>query len=421
MKLIKTSFFSAIITFIRIASGFVAGKVIAMFTGPAGVALIGQFSNFITIVLTFANGAINTGVVKYTAEYENEEEKLKQLFSTSLKISIYCSAFIGIILLVGGSYFSYLMFGSSIYISPIRVLGITIILYSLNSLLISILNGKKEIKTYTVVNTTGSIVGLLFTIVLVFFLKLQGALYALVLTQSIVFFVTMFIVIKSHWFSWSYFNRLFDKKTALKLSQFSLMAIVSSLTGPVAQIILRNMLIAKLGIDSAGYWQGMMRISDGYLLLTTTSLATYYLPKLASVKTDKELRREIFQGYKIIVPTVFVGCVMIFFLRFFIINILFTNAFSSMESLFFWQLVGDFFKIAAYIFAYMMLAKAMTKIFIITEVLFNISYILLGYICVHFFNLKGITIAFAINYLIYLMAMAIIFRKLIFKRPKENF
>jgi O-antigen/teichoic acid export membrane protein len=414
LKLIKTSFFSAIITFIRIASGFVAGKVVAIFTGPAGVALIGQFTNFISIILTFANGAINNGVVKYTAEYEGNGAQLKILFSTSLKISIYCSAIIGVILLFGTSFISQWLFNTTIYNNPIRVLGITIILYSLNSLLISILNGKQQIKTYTLVNTAGSIIGLLFTIILVYLYKIQGALYALVLAQSIVFFVTLTMIIKSSWFSWSYFNQPFDKNTARKLSHFSLMAIVSALTMPVSQIVLRNLLINRLGINSAGYWQGVMRVSDGYLLLITTSLSTYYLPKLASLHTKEDLRKEIFQGYKVILPIVFVGCVLIYLLRFFIIHLLYTKEFEAMSSLFAFQLVGDFFKIAAWILAYLMVAKAMTKTFIITEILFSITYVLLGYLCVGLFNINGITIAFALNYLIYLIVMIIVFRKLLF-------
>jgi len=415
LKLIKTSFFSAIITFIRIASGFVASKVVALFTGPAGIALIGQFSNFITIALTFANGAINTGVIKYTAEFEGDEQQLKTLFSTAFKISVACSAIFGLVLLCIATYISQWLFHSSLYINPLRVLGVTIILYALNSLLISILNGKKEIKKYTLVNTIGSIVGLVFTVVLVYFYKITGALYALVLAQSIVFFVTLTMIVKSSWFSKSYFNQSFNKETARKLSGFSLMAIVSALTVPVSQIILRNMVINKLGMNDAGYWQGIMRISDGYLLLVTTSLSTYYLPKLSSLNNDDDLRKEIYHGYKIILPVVFTSCLLIYWLRFFITHMLYSKEFEAMTQLFAFQLIGDFFKMAAWILAYLMLAKAMTKAFIITEVVFSVSYVLLGYVCIHLFNLNGITIAFAINYFIYLIIMIALFRKLLFK------
>jgi PST family polysaccharide transporter len=94
---------------------------------------------------------------------------------------------------------------------------------------------------------------------------------------------------------------------------------------------------------------------------------------------------------------------------------LYSKEFEAMTQLFAFQLIGDFFKMAAWILAYLMLAKAMTKAFIITEVVFSISYVLLGYVCIHLFNLNGITIAFAINYFIYLIIMIALFRKLLFK------
>ncbi|UTN04635.1 O-antigen translocase [Flavobacterium bizetiae] len=415
MKLIKTSFFSAIISIIRISSGFVTGKVIALITGPSGIALIGQFNNFITIVLTFSNGAINTGVIKYTAEYDGDKDKIKKLFSTSLKISIYCSAFFGLILLFSASFISDLLFKSLVYINPIRVLGLTIILYSLNTFLVAILNGLKQIKKYTIVNTAGSIIGLIFTLILVINFKLLGALYALVLTQSIVFFVTLVLVIKSDWFSWSFFNQPFDKNVAKKLSHYSLMAITSSICMPVSQIILRNVVIDKLGVDAAGYWQGMMRISDGYLLIVTMSLSTYYLPKLSSLFSNDELRKEIFKGYKIIMPLVFVSCSVIYLFRFLVIRILYSKDFEAMSELFFFQLLGDFFKIAAWLVAFLMTAKAMTKAFVISEIVFSLTYVLISYLCILYFKLNGITIAFAINYFLYFVTMIVIFRKILFK------
>ncbi len=416
MKLVKTSFFSAIITLIRLASGFIANKVVAIYTGPGGVALIGAFTNFIALALTFANGAINNGVIKYTSEYEGNEVQQKLLVSTSFKISIYCSIIFGPILIIFAPIFSTWILTNNIYTNAIRVLGISIVLYSLNSLLISILNGRHQIKTYTLVNTIGSIVGLLFTIFLVYFFKVDGALYALVLSQSIVFFVTLLLIVKSPWFSWSYFTQPFNKVLAKKLGGFSLMAIVTAILVPVSQILLRNLLIDKVGIDGAGYWQGMMKVSDGYLLLIVTTLSTYYLPKLSSLKTNKELRNEIFKGYKIILPVVLFGCAAIYYLRYWLIKVLYTPSFSPMEALFFWQLVGDFFKMAAWILSYLMLAKAMVKIFIFTEVLFTVLYVVFGFIFVHQFKLVGITFAFALNYLLYFLTMLYIFRKLIFRR-----
>jgi PST family polysaccharide transporter len=196
------------------------------------------------------------------------------------------------------------------------------------------------------------------------------------------------------------------------------MAIVTTLTVPVSQIIIRNMLITSVNMESAGIWQGMMRISDGYLLLFTTSLATYYLPKLSSLKTDKELRSEIVKGYKFIIPAVLVSCSVIFFARFNIIKVLFTPDFIEMTELFFYQLVGDFFKIAAYILGYVIVAKSMTTHFIITEIGFTILYVILAFTYVSIYGLEGISIAFAVTYFIYFLVMVLIFRDILFVKSK---
>jgi len=86
--------------------------------------------------------------------------------------------------------------------------------------------------------------------------------------------------------------------------------------------------------------------------------------------------------------------------------------------LFLYQLIGDVLKIASWLLSFMMIAKAMTKEFLITEVV-SISLFLILSLC--FFNnygVLGLTYAYAINYAIYLIMMIVLFRKLLFKKHK---
>lgn len=391
-----------------------ASKIVATYTGPAGVAVIGQFYNFITIVLNFSNGAINTGIVKFTAEYEEDDYKLRSLFSTSLRISVYCSIFFGVVLAVFSNFVSYQIFNSYQYRGIIILLGCTLLFYSLNSILISILNGKRQINSYTIVNCVGSLAALLFTIILVHKYKIVGALYALVISQSLVFFVTIFFVLRAPWFKLKYFTQAINPSIVKDLSKYSLMAIFAAIGLPLAQILLRNYIIMHLGIISAGYWQGMMRISDGYLMIVTISLSTYFIPKLSSLKTNKELRKEMLDGFKLILPLVFLSIVVIYFLRIFIIKLLFTSNFLEMENLFLFQLIGDFFKIASYMLITLMVSKGMTKAYLITEVFFNVIYVLSGFFFISHLGLEGISVAFALNYFICFICLIIFFRKMLF-------
>ena len=410
MTLIKTSVLSAIATIIKIISGFVINKVVAIYVGPSGLAIIGQLQNFMELIVTFSNGAITNGVVKYTAEYQTIEQK-KRIFSTSIIISFVCSLLISIFLFGFSEYLSEFILKDVQYSSVFVVFGATIFLFALNMVLISILNGQKEIKKYVLVNIAGSIFSLVFTSILIMQLNLMGALYAMVLNQSVMFFVTLAFVIKSSWFKLEYFKQGLDKESLSKLSKYSLMAIVSALTVPVSHLIIREYIGENLGWDSAGYWQGIWYISTMYLMLVTTTLGVYYLPRLSEIQDNKELRKEIFSGYKIIMPIVILASLIIFLLKEYVILIAFSKDFMPMMELFAWQLIGDVIKIASWLLAYLMLAKAMTKVFIYTEVLFSALFVGLSILFVDKFGLVGITYAYALNYLLYLFMMIFIFRK----------
>ena len=410
MTLIKTSVLTGISTIIKLISAFVINKVIALYIGPSGLAVVGQLQNFTSIITTFSNGAVSSGIVKYTAEYETIDQKQK-LFSSSIVISLICSLIISIFLFIFSDYLSELILKDVQYSSVFIVFGATIFLFALNTVLMSILNGQKEIKKYVLVNIAGSIFSLVFTSILIMQLNLMGALYALVLNQSVVFFVTLAFVLKSSWFKLEYFLKGLDKESLSKLSKYSLMAIVSALTVPVSHLIIREYIGENLGWDSAGYWQGIWYISTMYLMLVTTTLGVYYLPRLSEIQDNKELRKEIFSGYKIIMPIVILASLIIFLLKEYVILIAFSKDFMPMMELFAWQLIGDVIKIASWLLGYIAVAKAMVKLFIYTEILFSALFVVLSVLFVDKFGLVGITYAYSLNYFLHLIMMIFIFRK----------
>lgn len=416
MRLVTTTFFSGLTTVIKIATNFILGKLIALYSGTSGLAIIGQFSNFISIVSSVANGAITNGVIKYTSEYRDDEKLLKRVIQTSFRVSYYFAIFTSIVLMLFANKIAIILLNDRIYILPIRLLSLSLIFYSINILFVSILNGLQKIKLYTIVNAVGNLVSLVVSIFLILLYKLEGALYSMALIQVLLLSSTLFFLRKEDWINFDLFKRKIDLTFLKKLSQFSLMLIVSSLFVPISQMILRNYITYKLSIHEAGIWQGMVRISDGYLMLITTSLGTYYLPKLSSLNSKEEIRNEIIKGYKFILPLFLILGTLMFAFKNLIITTLYSSDFLEMRNLFLLQLIGDLFKISSWLLAFQMTAKAMTKMFIITEVIFSISYICLGVFFIDYIGFNGITYAYSINYLLYLIFMIYIFRSVLFEK-----
>lgn len=405
MTLIKTSLLSLIATFFKMLSGLVINKAISVYIGPSGLAAIGQFQNFSQVVLIAAQGAINSGVVKYTAEYGKDSPKIPFLFSTALRISLVASISVGFIIVLFSSFFSSKILDSIDYSFVFIIFGFTIILFVLNGLLLSILNGLKEIRSYIKINIIQSLYSLVFTSLLIYFFNLKGVLLALATNQSIIFLIILIMIKKHDVIKWKNFTSSFDKNISKKLFAFSTMAITSAIMVPTSQFIIRDYIATTQGLEQAGYWQGIWYISSTYLMIVTTALGTYYLPRLSEITNNIELKKEIMNGYKILLPIVITCGVIIYLSRNIVIHLLFSDEFSPMGQLFTWQIIGDIFKIASWILAYVMLAKSMTKLFIISEVTFTLTIVSLSYFFISEFGTIGATYAYSINYFIYFLFM----------------
>ena len=414
--IVKVFSFNAISTLVRMLTGLISVKVVASIIGPCGIALLGQLNNFSTILLGVANGGINSGITKYVAEYKEDESAIKKILSNALQITLFFTFIVSLGLIILHNQLSRLVMLSDEYGYVFLIFGFTIFLYTLNTLLISILNGYKEFKRYVIVNISGTIVGLLFTICFVFSMGLKGALISAVSYQSVVFFITFWICRKAPWLSVIYYRERLDRKMLRRFLNYSAMTLVSLSVVPVSQMLLRGYVISEISMTEAGWWEAMNRISNVYLMVITTSFSIYYLPRLSEIKEISELRYEIFKCYKVIIPILLSGLTLVSLLRHFVVMILFSPDFYPMESLFIWQLLGDFFKISSWLLAFLMVAKSMTKTFIATEVVFSGLFVVLGYLFMNLNGVVGITQAYFVNYVIYTVCMVVIFRKIIVYR-----
>lgn len=412
--LFKASFLNGIANLIKIITGLISNKVIAIYLGPMGVALLGQFQNFSAIILNLANFGINSGITKYTAEYKELKKNRNEIISTSFFIILIGALITSLIVFYGRNYFSEVILKSRSYNSIFLILSVSLIFFVLNSFFIAILNGYKEFKKIVIVNISSSIIGFIISVILVIKFGSYGALLSIILCQAIVFFVSYFVVKRFDWLNYKVLFFNFNIHIVKKLSNFSLMAVVSVLTVSLIQLQIRNYIIDYFTMQEAGYWQGVVRICDLYISFITTTLGVYFLPKLSELKSSKELNSEIKRGYLFILPVVIIASLFLYILRMKVILILYAPEFSPMERLFTFQIIGTVLKMASWLLAFLMLAKAMTKIYILTEIIFGLNYYFLTVIFINKYSLIGATYAYSLNYFLYLVTMIIIFRRILF-------
>ncbi|MFI0490519.1 O-antigen translocase [Flavobacterium sp.] len=400
---------------IKIGIGLITSKLLAVFVGPSGMALVGNLRNFASSLESISTLGFQNGIVKYIAEGKEDKSQLQKIISTVFISLLFVAIVLSCVLYFFAPFWNKEIFENNFeYLFVFKAAAFALPWYVVSVFLLSVINGLGRFKNVIWINIIGNAIGLLVSVIMILNYKTFGALLSIVISPALLFFVTFYFINKEIDFLRTIRLHYFDFQVIKNLSSYSLMALVSSVLGPLVFLAIRKNVIAVIGINQAGFWETISRISTYYMMFVTTILTVYYLPKLILAKDNQETKKVFWGFYKNILPVFIIALTVIYFLRFFIIKLLFTNEFLPVTTLFFWQLLGDVLKAASLILGFQFFAKKMTVAFIISE-LFSLAvfYFSSSYL-INSFGIQGIVMAQAFDNFIYLLVLGVYFRKSLF-------
>ncbi|CAA6814520.1 MAG: Multi antimicrobial extrusion protein MatE [uncultured Campylobacterales bacterium] len=369
MNFIKSSLFSSLTIFIKILSGIIINKVVSVLFGPSGSAVLGQFETFVTIINKLSNLGFDNGIVTLCAKYN----KYKVLL-----VSILWTSILGVItslsLIINSEYLSKIILMDDSKSSVFVHLAISVIFIGIYRNVLHYFTSNKA--KYFILNIITSLLILIFSLLFINMYGMYSVYYSYFITPIIVLIISIlfFRNVELRQFR---INKLGFKLISMKLFSYSTMALVSALSTPIALILVRIEIESKLGIENLGYWQGLWRISEGYLLLIMTILTIYFLPLISKIKVKKKLDIEVISFLKKILLISFIMLLIIFILREFITSLLYTNDFIIINQFYIYQMISDFFKTIALVYGFVLISLKKTKIFIILQVIYSLSFYLI--------------------------------------------
>jgi PST family polysaccharide transporter len=151
-------------------------------------------------------------------------------------------------------------------------------------------------------------------------------------------------------------------------------------------------------------------------------MAADYYPRLTQQIHDKdEANRLVNEQTEIAI--IFAAPVLLGMLSFapLVIHLLYSSEFSDSIEILRWQVFGDVLKVFSWPLGFIILAKGHSKLFFCTELLWTGSYVLLVYVGIHDFGIEITGYVFALSYLIYLIAVYVVSRRINgFRWTKDN-
>lgn len=368
MSLAKASIWTAASTLVKIAAGLLVVKLLAIAYGPAGVGQAGNFRQLVTVLGVLAGAGIFNGVTKYVAQYHDSPEKLRNVAGTSSAMVLGFSTLVAVIFLLAAAPISQGLFGHTHYQGLIRLVALVQMGIAWANLMLALLKGFRDASGNALALIAGSLIGVVAYFLCWHIGGYEGALLGLALVPALVVVPAAIMLAKRKAIPLAFLKPQWDSLLAGQLGKFTLMALITSVTLPVAYVMMRNLLAAHYSWDEVGIWQGVSSISDAYLQFITASFSVYLLPTLSRLTAKADITREIAKSLKFVLPAVALASLTVWLLRDVAIWLLFSAKFTAMRDLFAWQLVGDVLKVGAYVYGYLVIAKASLRFYILTEI-----------------------------------------------------
>lgn len=387
---------------LRMVANLVVIKMIALALGPDGLGAIGNLISVLSIVMVFAGGGIANGIAKYSAEHQGRARPMFRLIETALAIGLSVSGTVMIVCIVAAVPISKALFASADLWWLVPLLGISHFAAFIGSSTIALANGHHRADLFAAISISAYLGSIVCAWALITLFGFVGASLALMVLAGSTAVPSLWLLLRSR------LKRLlsvrFHKVEAQRLLRFSAMTLASAISFPVAEIVLRNSIIATLDLTQAGLWQASIRLSGAILGFYTVYLATSYMPHV-SAEPDPEKALPFILRSLLRIGSIFaVIAVGIYLLRDFVIPLLFSDEFLPLAKVLGWQLLGDTFRVGAYCIGFVVIARARLALHIGAEILQYSLFILIGLACLHLGgSLEWVLKGYALSYGIYLL------------------
>lgn len=192
-------------------------------------------------------------------------------------------------------------------------------------------------------------------------------------------------------------------------SQWRIMArlgvafMLSGLVATLGQLLVRTLVQRELGAAALGQFQAAWAISMTYIGFVLSAMGTDYYPRLtATIGKHPAANRLVNEQTEVALLLAAPILLIVLGLAPWLIELLYSRAFSQAVSILRWQIIGDVLKVASWPLGFIILAAGDGRTFLLTESLAIVVFVAAIWFGLTFLGVQATGIAFLIMYFIHL-------------------
>ena len=354
-------------TALKMVLSFLSIKITAVYLGPAGLAMVGQFGNFFSLLQAAAGSAINTGVTNLTAQAD-DQQRLRQVWGTAMSGALLLGGALALGVALGARPIAVWLLKDGAYWPAVAGGALSVPVVMVGLVFNGAINGRKQISLLGRIGMGGALAGTLVFVPLCYLFGVWGGLFAYSLSSCCLCLATLLAMQRARDWHWADFRLRWERPVVRQLLAFFPMLLVHAVAEPIAPLLMRDAMLAGLGATATGFWQAALRLSDMYTLIVTTAVTMYLMPHLASIKDDRRFGRELLRMVCQVAGVTAAGALLIYLCRDLVISIVFTRQFQPVRDLLAFLFLGNIFKLASWPLRMALVIKLRAKWYILVEV-----------------------------------------------------
>jgi enterobacterial common antigen flippase len=395
--------------------GMIRVKFVAILIGPIGVGLVATYQSLIQLIGTIAGLGLQSSAVRDIAQAvsRGEEEQTARIVLSLRRMCWLTGALGSLSVMLLSPLLSQITFNSPDYTVDISLVGLTIFLGNLKGGQMALIQGNRRISDLAKLNIIGAISGSVISVLLYWQYGLDGIVPALVclgITELMAsWWFARKITITNVTMSW---KESFGE--AGGMARMGLAFMWNGLLIAVLAYLTRLIITQEIDLMAVGIFSAAFALSGMVVNFILGAMGADYYPSLTAISNDhKEMRVLVNQQTEIGLLLAIPPLVATLAFSPWIIKIFYTSDFSQSADLLRWFAVGCMGRVISWPMGFIILAKGLSKLFVVTESLINIVHLGLIIIMLRWFGIEGVAMAFPILYGIYILMILGVSRYLI--------
>lgn len=371
--------------------GVLRTKVVAIFLGPAGLALINIYNNVVSLLNQCTNMGISFSAVKDVAEkYAQADKEGIEASVRSVRAWCVVTAIVGTLAgLVLSPIISMLTFGNYSYTYSFALLSPMVGMLALTGGEMAILKGLKCLKRVAAISVVCALVTLLVYLVFYGTMGATSIVPALLLSNLGILLVHLYYSTKVVPWNLKILNTN-TLKYGMPFIKLGVAYIVAGAFGQGAEYVMRALMVRLGGVDVVGFYNCGYIMIVSYASLVFMAVENDYFPRLSAVKDDRRLMcntvNKQIEVCVLLVAPILVSFVM---LMPWVVRLLFSAAFVSSVNMATCAVFYMFFKSLTLPVAYLPLAHGHSKIYVVSEVAYDVLLAIAVPAFYYLFGLEG--------------------------------